>query len=58
MNLFRVVLTLYGCVYKILRLTNVKVAYSVVAVSVDYHSRIFQFQLVYSFYEIGVEKQR
>ena len=42
MNLFRVVLRLYGCVYKILRLTKVKVAYSVVVVSVDYHSRIFQ----------------
>ena len=43
MNLFRVVLRLYRYVFKILRLINVKVAYSLVVVSAGFHSRVFQF---------------
>ena len=34
---------LYGCVYKIFRLINVKVAYSVVVMSASFHSRVSQF---------------
>ena len=43
MNLSRVVLRLYGCVYKILILANVKVAYRVVVVSAGFHSKVSQF---------------
>ena len=43
MNLSRVVLRLYGYVYKIWRLTNIKVEFSVVVVGVDFRSWITQF---------------
>ena len=43
MNLSRVALRLYGYVYKIWRLTNIKVEFSVVVVGVDFRSWITQF---------------
>ena len=43
MNLSRVVLRLYGCVYKILGLINIKVAYSLVVVSAGFCIVVSQF---------------
>ena len=40
MNLSKVVLRLYGCVYKILRLVKVKVAYSGVIVSAGLSTQV------------------
>ena len=42
-NLSRVVLRLYGCVYKVFRLNNVTVACSEVVVSAGFHFRVSQF---------------
>ena len=59
----RIVLSFYGCVYKILRFVYVKVEFSVVVVSADFSFMNSPVRVPWkatfplSFYEICVEKQ-
>ena len=63
MNRCRIVISCYGCVYKILRFVHAKVEFSVVVMSADFSFMNSPVRVPWkapfplSFYEICVEKQ-